>query len=229
MNSFNFRMAHPRLGSAHWPVPLTAAGTAQACPICLAFPSNQRTWLGDFRLYRPIERAVRSASVPSQIGGSTLSRPALVMPRRRNIVPNALNHGHCSGRRALRFLGPSAIADAVIQCSFLESSGSIRPFFPSSLLPKRRLRVKRKGVGICFDFSRGVIGKRFRDFLDNPARLIGLSYLRGHFPGSNDRQDSTFSRKKFGRAAVAPFPAVPAHVRHASEGIPFSTPPTKQP
>lgn len=144
MSAICFHAALLRFCSAHCPVSLTALGTAQACPVCLASPFNQLTGDGDDRPDRPIERAVRCASVPSQIGGFTLSRSAGVLTRERNLVSDALNHGHCSGRRAHRFLGPSALAAAVIQCSIPELSGSLRPFFPSSLFPKRRLRAKRK-------------------------------------------------------------------------------------
>ncbi len=358
MNFSRFIMAHPRPDLAHWPEPLTAPGAAQACPTCLPSPANQQTSQGDSHPDRPIERAVRFASVPSQFGGFILQRPAYcgeteifsagswrtrafispiclsapgvrrspahafrsgqigspvrtirayafrfreaaaslcaplqlggltfggpafpstalpipaldalicgireVLPRLRplapaaftdtanqltfpeypdscrpferavrfapmpsrigvftfmhpafapapvrNLAPVALICGHCSGRRALRFLGPSAIADAAMQRTFPRPSGSFRPFSPSSPAPNSRLRTKRKGDGICFDLSTGVLGNEFRDSSNNPAQQIGLSYLRGHFPGPNDRQDSTFSRKKCGRAAGAIFP-----------------------
>ena len=94
---------------------------------------------------RPIERAGRSASVPSQFGCFTLMHLSFPPAPVRKVAPVALICGHCSGRRALRFLGPSAIADAASQRSFPELSGSIRPFSPSSLSPKPQLRTQRKG------------------------------------------------------------------------------------
>lgn len=63
--------AHPRSAGAHCPPPATAPGAAQACPECLPCGFNQRTRHGDLLPDRRIERAVRSASVPSQIGDGT--------------------------------------------------------------------------------------------------------------------------------------------------------------
>ena len=142
-------MAHLRFYSAHWPEPLTAPGAAQACSMCLPSPANQQTSQGDSHPDRPIERAVRSAPVPSQFGGFTRKRPAFSPAPGQNFAPDALNCGHCSGRRALRFLDPSAIADAAMQRSFSDFSGSIRPFLPSSLSHKPRLWAEGKGGGIC--------------------------------------------------------------------------------
>ncbi len=125
-----------------------------------------------------------------------LNQPRIFLGPVRNIAPDALNCGHCSGQRALRFLGPSAIADAASHRSFPELTGFIRPFSPSSPAPNSRLRTQRTGDLTSFDLSTGVLGNGFRDSSNNPAQQIGLSYLRGRFPGPNDRRDSTFSRKK---------------------------------
>ena len=155
---------------------------------------------------RPIERAVRFASVPSEFGGLTVRRPAFSPAPWQNVASNALNCGHCSGRRALRVLGPSAIADAAIQRSLPESSGFVRPFCPSSPSHKPRLRAKRKGGCICFDLSSGVLGNQFRDSLNDPAQQTGLSYLRVRFPGSNDRQECTFPGGSAGGPLSLNFP-----------------------
>jgi len=181
-------------------------GLRPLVPPFLTGAAHQLTCPESTGFCRPIERAVRFASVPSQFGGFTFTHRSFPSAPLRNIAPVALICGHCSGRRALRFLGPSAIADAAMQRSFLRPSGSFRPFSPSSPAPNSRLRTQRKGAGICFDLSTGVLGNEFRDSSNNPAHQIGLSYFRGHFPGPNDRQDSTFSRKKCGRAAGAIFP-----------------------
>ena len=195
-------LAHPRLHRAHLHPSLRQGGRRVLAAPAFGTAANQRTFKDDPRPGRPIERAVRSASVPSQLGGFTVRRPAFSSAPWQNVARNALNCGHCSGRRALRVLGPSAIADAAIQRSFPESSGFVRPFFPSSRSPKPLLRAKRKGGGICFDLSSGVLGNQFRDSLNDPARQTGFSYLRGYFPGSNDRQDSGLS-PDWSRARIA--------------------------
>ena len=188
-------LAHPRLDRAHLHPSLRQGGRRVLAAPAFATAANQRTFKDDPRPGRPVERAVRSASVPSQFGGFTLRRTAFSSAPWQNCAPNAPYCGHCSGRRVFRVLGPSAIADAAIERSFPESSCFVRPFCPSSPSPKTLLRAKRKGGGICFDLSTGVLGKQLRDSLNDPARQTGLSYLRGHFPGSNDRQDCTFPRK----------------------------------
>lgn len=69
-------MAHLRPVCVHWLHPLTAPGAAQACPACLPVGANQRTLEGDPRQNRRIEKAVRFAPEPSQIGGCIPPRPA---------------------------------------------------------------------------------------------------------------------------------------------------------
>ena len=216
-------LAHPRLHRAHLHLSLRQGGRRVLAAPAFGMAANQRTFKDDTRPGRPIERAVRSASVPSQLGGFTVRRPAFSPAPWQNYAPNAPYCGHCSGRRALRVLGPSAIADAAIQRSFPESSGFVRPFCPSSPSHKPRLLAKRKGGGICFDLSTGVLGNQFRDSSNDPARQTGLSYLRGHFPGSNDRPTGLhFSPEKCGGGPLAlTLPAIPARVRHASEGATF--------
>lgn len=214
---------HPCMDFARWPEPLTA-------------PSNQLTFPGGPRLgRRPFERAVRSALVLPQIGGCDLRRPDVpgffttiahagpvtfltIPPRIRGCGALICNLG--AGRRGLRPLVPTVLlADAANQRNSADMLGRARPFVASSLVPLVRLRVQRIGGVISRDFSPGILGHGLRDSSCNLARHSELSYLRGRFPGSNDRQDSTFSRKKCGRAAGAHVPAAPARVRHASEGI----------
>ncbi|OJV03545.1 MAG: hypothetical protein BGO12_10075 [Verrucomicrobia bacterium 61-8] len=165
---------------------LTGAAHQLTCSEC---PDSCRPFLPSSLSPKPRLRAER-------IGVCTFNHPTFPSAPVRNIAPDALNCGHCSGRWALRFLGPSTIADAAMQRSFPEISGSLRPFSPSSPAPNSRLRTQRKGAGICIDLSTGVLGNEFGDSSNNPAQQIGLFYLRGRFPGPNDRRDSTFSRKK---------------------------------
>ena len=135
-----------------------------------------------------------------------MRRPTFSQRPWQNVDRNALHCGHCSGRRALRVLGPSAIADAAIQPTFPESSGFVRPFFPSAPSHKPRLRADRKGGGIRFDLSSGVLENQFRDSLNDPGStdrvfLPSRSFSGVKRPsGSNDRQECTFPGGKCGRA-----------------------------
>ena len=178
------------------------AGAASPCPSAFGNAANQRTSKDDPRPGRPIERAFRSASVPSQLGGFTLRRPAFlrhrgkILPGTRSIAATAQD----GGRFESSALPPSQTPQ--FSANFPELSGFVRPFFPSSRSPKPLLRAKRKGGGICFDLSSGVLGNQLRDSLNDPARQTGFSYLRGYFPGSNDRQDSGLS-PDWSRARIA--------------------------
>jgi hypothetical protein len=142
-------LAHPRVDRAHLHPSLRQGGRRVLAAPAFGTPANQRTFKDDLRPGRPIERAARPAFVPSQLGGFAVGRPAVSPAPWQNFAPNALNCGHCSGRRALRVLGPSAIADAAIQRSSPESSGFVRPFLPSSLSPRpcsgRKERVVASG------------------------------------------------------------------------------------
>ena len=155
---------------------------------------------------RPIERAGRSASVPSQFGCFTLMHLSFPPAPVRKVAAVALNCGHCSGRRAQRFLGPSAFADAASQRSIPKLSGSIRPFSPSSLSPKPQLRTQRKGVGIPFDLSIGVFGNPLQDSSIHRPRPVDPCTFAVVLPGPNDRQDSTFPRKSAGWPLTLIFP-----------------------
>ena len=225
-------MAHPRLDRAHLHPSLAGGRRVLAAP-GFGAAANQRNLRRPAWLRPPIPSSLAPPRHPAPaggIGGFTVRRPAFSPAPWQNFAPNALNCGHCSGRRALRVLGPSAIADAAMQRSFPESSGFVRPFFPSSLSPKPLLRAKRKGGGICFDLSSGVLGNQFRDSLNHLARQTGLSYLRVRFPGSNDRQECTFPRKsaEAGRWRSLSRHSCACQARFGGSHL-FSTPPTKQP
>lgn len=135
----------------------------------IANPANQLTCESDFRPGRPLKQGARFAPSPPSIGNSTGNRPAFIHALAPNMAPNAFDRGHCSGRRALRVLGPSAIADAAIQPSFPESSGPIRPFVPSSLLPHTLLWPQRIG-GFILSPSRGSHPLPTRDHCDQLPR-----------------------------------------------------------
>jgi len=96
-------------------------------PPLLTGPAHQLTCPGYAGACHPIERAVRFASVPSQFGDFINLHFAFPPARVRNLDPVALNCGHCSGRRARRFLGPSA--------------HSLRPRFPTSPSSGRKERA----------------------------------------------------------------------------------------
>jgi hypothetical protein len=223
-------LAHPRPDRAHLHPSLRQGGRRVLAAPAFGTAANQRTLKDDPRPGRPIERAVRSASVPSRFGGFTVRRPAFSSAPWQNVPRNALNCGHCSARRALRVLGPSAIADAAIRPTFPESSDFVRSSFPSLPSQKPLLRAKRKGGCIRFDLSIGVLGNQFRDSLNDPARQTGLSYLRVRFPGSNDRQDCTFPRKsaEAGRWRSLSRLSCACQARFGGSHL-FSNPPTKQP
>ena len=178
-------------------------------PPLLTGPAHQLTCPGYARSCRPIERAVRFASVPSQFGDLTIFHSSFPTTPSRNFALIALNCGHCSGRRARRFLGPSAIADAANQRSIPKLSGSIRPFSPSSLSPKPQLRTQRKGVGIPFDLSIGVFGNPLQDSSIHRPRPVDPCTFAVVLPGPNDRQDSTFPRKSAGGSLTLIFPPLP--------------------
>jgi len=71
MNSHRIHIAHSRIGSAHWPVPLTASGATVTRPSCLPSPANQLI-LGYSCSNCPIERLPRRAPGSSQLGSSIL-------------------------------------------------------------------------------------------------------------------------------------------------------------
>ena len=175
-------------------------------PPLLTGPAHQLTCPRYAGSCRPIERAVRFASVPSQFGDSIIIHSVFPPTHVRNIAPVALNCGHCSGRRARRFLGPSAFADAASQRRFPKLSGSFRPFSPSSLSPKSQLRTQRKGVGIPFDLSIGVFGNPLQDSSIHRPRPVDPCTFAVVLPGPNDRQDSTFPRKSAGGSLTLIFP-----------------------
>jgi len=196
-------------------------GLRPLAPPLLTGDAHQLNCHGYTGFFRPIERAVRSASVPSQFGGLTFLHPAFRPAPVRNLAPVALNCGHCSGRQALRFLGPSAFADAASQRSFPELSGSIRPFSPSSPAPNSQLRTQRKG-GFT-ELSPG-IGSHFSSIL---SCIVSQTKAYDHHGSpdlinpvrrSNVTRDSDFRTKSpCGKNSV--FPSVPPGVRRPTERL----------
>ena len=91
---------------------------------------------------------------------------------------------------------PSCLPSLANQLTFQDGPRLGRPFLPSSPSPKPRLRAERIGGVTSFDLSSGVPGNEFRASFKHPARPFGLSHILGHFPLSNDRQDSTFPTEK---------------------------------
>jgi hypothetical protein len=196
-------------------------GLRPLAPPLLTGASHQLTCPTYTGLCRPIERAVRSASAPSQFGCFTFLHLAFPPAPARKVAPVALICGHCSGRRALRFLGPSAIADAASQRSFPELSGSIRPFSPPSLSPKPLLRTQRKGGFTEFSpcigshlssiFSCIVSQTKASDHHGSPDLINPVRR-------SNVTRDSDFrTNSPGGKNSV--FPSVPPGVRRPTERL----------
>ena len=196
-------------------------GLRPLAPPFLTGAAHQLTFPGYTGSFPPIERAVRSASVPSQFGGFTFMHPAVAPAPVRKVAPDALNCGHCSGRRALRFLGPSAIADAASQRSFPELSGFIRPFSPSSFSPKPKLWTQRKGG--YTKVSRG-IGSHFSSILSRKGSQTKASDHHGSqdlintIRRSNVTRDSDFRTKSPG-GKNSVFPSVPPGVRRPTKRL----------
>jgi hypothetical protein len=69
-------LAHPRLDRAHLHPSLRQGGRRILTAPAFGMAANQPTFKDDPRPSRPIERAVLSASVPSQLGGFTVKRAA---------------------------------------------------------------------------------------------------------------------------------------------------------
>lgn len=119
----------------------------------------------------------------------------------------------------LRPLAQAAFTEPANQLTCFDPLRLARPFLPSSLSSKPRLRAERFGGLNLLDLLCGVPGNPFSASLHTPARVSGLSISAVILPGPNDRQDSTFPRKVRRRAAGAHFPAIPPRVRRAPEGV----------
>jgi hypothetical protein len=169
-------LAHPRSNRAHWP----------ETP---ASPSNQLTRQGDFRPGCRIERAVRFAPVPSQISWFTRNRPALSLTPWQPSALEALICSLCSGAQELRPLAPGLLTESANQLIF--SDQRHHRFLPSLPCPNTRQRRERIG-GIRFDHANPLPETPLRGSLIQRLRFTEFSHLCGHFPLSNDRQDSTF-------------------------------------
>ena len=169
-------LAHPRQHRAHWPEPQTS-------------PSNQLTRQGESRPSRRIERAVRFAAVPSQIGSFTRNRPALPPTPWQNNAQGTLICSLCFGARDFRPLAPGLLAESANQLNFTDLL--LSRFLPSFPCPDTRLRRERIG-SIRFDHANRLHETPLRGTLIQRLRFTEILHLCGHFPLSNDRQDSTF-------------------------------------
>lgn len=183
-------MAHGRFHFAHWRQPLTAPGAAQACPACLPSPANQQTSQGDLRLARRIERSVRFTPRPSQLGDI----PQVAVSSIRIPATKALMRNSRTGTQGLRPLTPLSSASVPHQRNTTDPLGFARPFIPSSL--RQRLRLRADRIGSFLDPSNGVLGKVFRascQHLLDQAEFLTLAVV---FPVPDDRRDMHFPRGK---------------------------------
>jgi hypothetical protein len=190
-------MAHPRIGSARWPEPLTASGAAQACPTCLPSPANQLTFRDGPRIGRPLKQGSRFAPCHASIGGCTRGRPAAFPPRTKAIT--ALIGHRRAGSPGLRPLAPLPSASAPNQRTFADQRGCVRPFLPFSPSPKPRLRAERIGGVTSFDLSSGVPGNEFRDSLKYTTRPAGFPTCGVIFLRQMTNRIALFLRKSAGR------------------------------
>lgn len=152
----------------------------------------------------PIEAEPRFAPCLVSIGGCTRSRPAGLPSC--TLAMGALIGNRLAGVLWLRPLAPLPAMTVPNQLNFSDPLGFARPFLPSSPRQNPRLRAERIGGWTSSELLVGVHGNDVPGLLRRKAGLTGLSYLCGHFPRSNDRQDSTFPRESSGRAASAIFP-----------------------
>jgi len=172
-------------------------------PPAFAETTNQRSFPDSARLCRPlfVSSLESPARLRTQRVGSLTLRPTHSPTPEQSLAPDAQNCGHCSGRLALRFLGPSAIADAAMQRSFPELSESIRPFFPSSLSLKPRLRAQR------IDGLTPVIPDQGRSSIHQIPRsdvIQDSDFPRGNHPALFAVQNSAFSGRQAPSEEAAP-------------------------
>jgi len=165
--------------------------------------TNQRSFPDSARVCCPlfVSSLDRPARLQTQRVGSLTLRPALSPAPEQSLAPATLNCGHCSGRRALRFLGPSAIADAAMQRSFPELSGSVRPFFPSSLSPKPMLRAQRIGglIPVIPDQGRSSVHQ-----IPRSSVIQDSDFPRGNHLALFAAQNSAFSGRQAPSDEAAP-------------------------
>jgi hypothetical protein len=151
----------------------------------------------------PTRRPIDFTSVPSQIGCFTGKRPASSLTPWHNNALGSLICGLCFGTRKLRPLVPCLLTESANQLNF--SDQRLHRFLPSLPCPDTRLRRERIG-SICFDSASPLPETPVQASLTHLLRRTEFSHLCGRFPGSNDRQDSTFPGGKRERAADAIFP-----------------------
>ena len=150
-------------------------------PPLLTGPAHQLTCPRYAGSCRPIERAVRFASVPSQFGDFINLHSAFPPARVRNLAPVALICGHCSGRRARRFLGPSAFADAASQRSNPQTFGLHPPILSVLAFPQAPAPDAKKGRGHPPRPLNRCLRKPAPRLLHSPAPTSRSLHLCGRF------------------------------------------------
>lgn len=143
-----------------------------------------------------------------RFGVLTFHRPAFLPSHHPVSVGNQLICGIGAGRPGLRPLAPAAFPEPANQLTGFDTLKVTRPFLPSSLSLSPSLRAERIGGMTVRDLSGGGPGNTPRGSWIDLSGLSGHSELQGHFPRSNDRQDSTFPRESAVRVAAAIFPPV---------------------
>ena len=213
MNSSRVQLPHLRVFVAHWPDPWSQ-GDSQARPQCLPVPP------------------ISSAAMARTASAAQLREPSASLPCLLNsaagfidqaLLPESARTGNsCYGplARALRPFAPArsasvahfpsahACLSGANRLTCLADPHPGRSFVPPLPCPATRLRADRFSVFTVLDPSCGGPGDHPRspwEYLPGPT---GHSDLQGHFPRSNDRQDSTFPRESAGRVAFAIFPPV---------------------
>lgn len=96
----------------------------------------------------------------------------------------------------LRPLAQAAFTDPANQLTCFDFLMTARPFLPSSLSSKPRLRAERTGGLTSFDLSSGVLGNEFRASSIHPSRQTGLPIFAVVFPVPDDREHKHFPRGK---------------------------------
>lgn len=178
--------------------PFAPARPASAVPVppsayaCLS-GANRLTCGNEYRPGRPFAVNLR---LLSRIGGSTFGEcPIHTMP---SPAWYALVNASRSGGQRLRPLAPSLLARAIHQRHLSDLLVWSRPFDPSSLSSKPRLRAERFGGLTHFDLSIGVLGNDVPGLLVSTIRTVGVSHLRGRFTRTKRPSGMHFSPEKCG-------------------------------
>jgi hypothetical protein len=192
--------------------PARSASVAPAPSACAYLSgTNRLTCLVDPHLGRPFAPPLPRPDTrlrADRFGVFTFLRPAFLPSHHPVSVGNPLICGIGAGRPELRPLATAAFPDPANQLTGFDSLKVTRPFLPSSLSLSPLLRAEQIGGMIVLDLSCGGPGNQPRVPWEYLPRPTGHSDLQGHFPRSNDRQDSTFPRESAGRVAATIFPPV---------------------